>query len=99
MRFRLPAELGRYVAEKGSICIDGVSLTVNAVDGVEFEVNLVPHTLQETILDSYRRGTLVNIEVDIIARYIERMLQYESVHENKGNEDLLVEKLRDMFDE
>lgn len=99
MRFRLPDELGRYVAEKGSISIDGVSLTVNVVEGAEFEVNLVPHTMQETILDSYRAGTHVNIEVDIIARYLERMLQYDARADGIRNEDALVEKIRDMFDD
>jgi riboflavin synthase len=99
MRFRLPDSLARYVAEKGSICIDGVSLTVNAVVGSEFEVNLVPHTLQETILDGYRAGTRVNIEVDIIARYLERMIQYDSVSHSNSSEDALVEKIRDMFDD
>jgi riboflavin synthase len=99
MRFRLPDELGRYVAEKGSICIDGVSLTVNAVEGAEFEVNLVPHTMKETILDSYRAGSRVNIEVDIIARYLERMLQYDAQMDSSTNEDALVEKIRDMFDD
>lgn len=99
MRFRLPDSLARYVAEKGSICIDGVSLTVNVVSGSEFEVNLVPHTLKETILDGYRTGTRVNIEVDIIARYLERMIQYNPVSQGGGSEDALVEKIRDMFDD
>ena len=99
MRFRLPDELGRYVAEKGSICIDGVSLTVNLVEAAEFEVNLVPHTMKETIIDSYRAGSHVNIEVDIIARYLERMLQYDPQMDSSTNEDALVEKIRDMFDD
>jgi riboflavin synthase len=73
MQFRAPAALARYVARKGSICVDGVSLTVNSVEGANFDVNLVPHTLAVTILDSYRPGTQVNLEVDIIARYVERM--------------------------
>ncbi|MBA1145994.1 riboflavin synthase [Ectothiorhodospiraceae bacterium WFHF3C12] len=72
-RFRVPGRLARYVAEKGSICIDGVSLTVNGVDGAEFEVNLVPHTLEVTTLGGLRAGMKVNIEVDIIARYLERL--------------------------
>ena len=97
MRFRLPDELARYVAEKGSIAIDGVSLTVNAVEGAEFEVNLIPHTMQETILNGYRRGTRVNIEVDIIARYLERMLQYDTGTADR--EDPLVKKIQDMFDD
>lgn len=72
-RFRVPAGLARYIAEKGSICVDGVSLTVNAVDGADFEVNLVPHTLEVTTLGALRAGMKVNIEVDIIARYLERL--------------------------
>jgi riboflavin synthase len=73
MRFAAPAELARYIARKGSVCVDGVSLTVNAVDGASFEVNLVPHTLDVTILRDHRAGARVNLEIDIIARYVERM--------------------------
>lgn len=76
VRFRIkaPDELARYIAEKGSICVDGVSLTVNAVNGAEFELNIVPHTLKETIMGTYQVGTHVNLEVDLIARYLERLL-------------------------
>lgn len=70
-----PAELARYIASKGSICVDGVSLTVNRVDGTVFELNIVPHTLEETTLNDYRAGRKVNLEVDLIARYLERLLQ------------------------
>jgi riboflavin synthase len=73
MAFRVPPELARYVARKGSVCIDGVSLTVNGVDGDRFDVNLVPHTLEVTTLGALRPGSPVNLEVDIIARYVERM--------------------------
>ncbi len=75
-RFRIqaPAELARYIAQKGSICVDGVSLTVNAVEGRVFDLNIVPHTLAETTLDSYQTGRKVNLEVDLIARYLERLL-------------------------
>ena len=73
-RIRAPRELARYIAHKGSICVDGVSLTVNAVEGAEFDLNIVPHTLSETTLDSYRVGRKVNLEVDLIARYLERLL-------------------------
>lgn len=69
----IPAGLQRYVCKKGSICIDGVSLTVNEVSGQRVSVNLIPHTQEQTILADYRPGTLVNIEVDIIARYLERL--------------------------
>jgi len=71
--FSIPGELARYVARKGSICVDGVSLTVNAADADSFEVNLIPHTLHATILGACGRGTRVNLEIDIIARYVERM--------------------------
>ncbi len=73
VEFELPADLARYVARKGSICIDGVSLTVNEVRGRHFAVNLVPHTLAATIAAGYRAGTRVNCEVDMIARYLERL--------------------------
>lgn len=74
MEFRVPAELARYVARKGSICIDGVSLTVNGAAGDRFDVNLVPHTLEVTTLGLLQPGSRVNLEVDIIARYVERMM-------------------------
>jgi len=69
-----PAALARYIAGKGSVCVDGVSLTVNAVEGVNFELNIVPHTLAETTLGEFSPGRLFNLEVDIIARYLERLL-------------------------
>ena len=72
----VPEELARYIAQKGSVCVDGTSLTVNAVDGAMFEVMIVPHTQAETIIGKYVEGTRVNIEVDMIARYLERIVQY-----------------------
>jgi riboflavin synthase len=72
--FRAPEGLARFVAKKGSVCIDGVSLTVNAVDGGAFEVNLIPHTLEVTTLGRLQPGTRVNVEVDLVARYVERLL-------------------------
>jgi riboflavin synthase len=74
MVFRLPAPLLRYVAKKGSLCVDGVSLTVNEVREDRAGVNLVPHTLKATIMGAYAPGTPVNVEVDLIARYLERLL-------------------------
>ncbi len=74
LHIRAPDDLARYIAEKGSICIDGVSLTVNGVRDSEFDLNIVPHTLAHTTLDEYRVGRPVNLEVDIIARYLERLL-------------------------
>ena len=73
-RFIVPAGLERYIAEKGAICIDGTSLTVNNAAENWFEVNIIPHTLQETIIKAYQVGTKVNLEVDLIARYLERLL-------------------------
>jgi riboflavin synthase len=72
--FRAPRDLARYIARKGSICVDGVSLTVNGVDGAQFEVNLIPHTLRVTTLARLEPGVKVNLEVDPLARYVERLL-------------------------
>ncbi len=69
-----PPTLAKYIAEKGSICVDGVSLTVNKVNGACFDLNIVPHTLQETTLGEFVAGSHVNLEVDILARYLERLL-------------------------
>lgn len=79
VRFRLRAsdELSRYIAEKGSICIDGISLTVNTVEGREFDVSIVPHTLSNTTLDEFQAGRRFNLEVDIISRYLERLIKSE----------------------
>ncbi len=71
---RAPRELAKYIAHKGSITLDGTSLTVNAVNGAEFELTIVPHTLAETIMLDYRPGRQVNLEVDLLARYLERLL-------------------------
>jgi riboflavin synthase len=73
-RIRLPQPLARYIARKGSVGLDGVSLTVNAVEQQEFEVNLIPHTLAATTLGALAVGERVNLEVDLIARYTERLL-------------------------
>lgn len=72
---RAPDTLARYIAHKGSICVDGTSLTVNAVNGARFELNIIPQTVQETIFSQYRPGSRVNLEVDVIARYLERLMQ------------------------
>jgi len=71
---RAPDELGHYIARKGSVTVDGVSLTVNTVRGADFEVNLIPHTCMNTSLGSLRPGRRVNLEVDLLARYLERLL-------------------------
>jgi riboflavin synthase len=78
MTFEVPAELARYVARKGSICVDGVSLTINEVSGNTFGLNIIPHTAEMTTMGAYEPGTAVNIEVDLLARYIERMLGSET---------------------
>jgi riboflavin synthase len=75
LQFELPAPLMRYVAPKGSICIDGVSLTVNEVSGQRFDVNIIPHTHEVTSLGELQIGGGVNIEIDVIARYLDRLLQ------------------------
>jgi riboflavin synthase len=73
--FKAPKDLARYIARKGSICIDGVSLTVNRVKGNRFEVNLIPHTLKVTTLGRLAKGDRVNLEVDLVARYVDRLLR------------------------
>jgi riboflavin synthase len=74
LRIKAPKGLSRYIARKGSICVDGVSLTVNRVQGTAFEVNLIPHTLKATTLRRLARGARVNLEVDLVARYVARLL-------------------------
>lgn len=76
--FAAPRELARYIAKKGSICIDGISLTVNEVQDHLFHVNIVPHTMQRTSLGTYAVGREVNLEVDLLARYLERLLSQQS---------------------
>jgi riboflavin synthase len=73
MEIELPVTLARYVARKGSVAVDGVSLTTNAVDGARFTVHLIPHTLTVTTLGALAAGDAVNLEVDIVARYVERL--------------------------
>jgi len=82
-RLRAPKELAKYIAHKGSITIDGTSLTVNKVDGTEFELNIVPHTLAQTIMGNYTSGTQVNLEVDVLARYIERLMLGDKAAESQ----------------
>lgn len=78
---RAPRELAKYIAHKGSITVDGTSLTVNKVNGDVFELNIVPHTIERTIIGEYTAGTKVNLEVDVIARYLERLLLGEKAAE------------------
>jgi riboflavin synthase len=88
-----PAQLARYLAAKGSICVDGVSLTVNGVDGSRFDLNIVPHTLAETTLEALQPGQRVNLEVDLLARYLERLVLGEqaAVPKSRITESLLAE--------
>ncbi len=92
LRFRAPDALKRYIAVKGSICVDGVSLTVNAVEDTLFDLNIVPHTQQRTIIQYYTPGQQVNLEVDLIARYLERLLlnlDDDARSQTRLNKDLL----------
>jgi len=73
-KIKAPDELAKYISKKGSICVEGISLTVNAVEGAVFELNIVPHTLEETTLQLLKVGSKVNLEVDLIARYLERLV-------------------------
>ncbi|WP_455198225.1 riboflavin synthase [Kaarinaea lacus] len=82
---RAPESLAKYIAEKGSICVDGISLTVNGVDGCEFDLNIVPHTLEMTTMGDFQSGQRVNLEVDIIARYLERLLLGEKAADKKSD--------------
>ena len=83
---RAPVELSRYIARKGSIAIDGVSLTVNEVEGAQFGVNLIPHTLASTNLKTLEPGARVNLEVDMLARYVERLLATAGVTPSSGSQ-------------
>lgn len=78
LEIRAPKELAKYIARKGSITVDGTSLTTNTVQGTDFTINLIPHTLENTTLNRLQAGSKVNLEVDLIARYCERLLNPES---------------------
>ena len=83
-KIKAPNQLAKYIAQKGSICINGISLTVNEVSGATFSVNIVPHTLAETTLGTATSGTFVNLEVDMLARYMERLMQGEAAAIDQG---------------
>ncbi len=87
--FESPSNLAKYIARKGSICIDGVSLTVNKVDGARFSVNIVPHTLEKTIMGDYQPDHKVNLEIDMMARYLERLVEYRGDNSPLTYETLL----------
>ena len=84
-KIRAPRELAKYIALKGSITVDGTSLTVNGVNGAEFELTIVPHTLGETVMADYHAGRQVNLEVDLLARYLERLLLGDKAAEPKAS--------------
>ena len=84
-RLRAPKALAKYIAHKGSITVDGTSLTVNAVDGAEFELNIVPHTLAHTIMGEYQPGSSINLEVDVLARYLERLMLGDKAAESSDS--------------
>jgi riboflavin synthase len=90
-----PKELAKYIAHKGSICIDGISLTVNAVTGKRFELNIIPQTMAETIFSEYRAGSRVNLEVDVIARYLERLVLGDAAADATVAAGLSMETLAD----
>ena len=73
-KIRAPRELAKYIAHKGSITVDGTSLTINRIDGTDFELNIIPQTMSHTVVGNYQAGTPVNLEVDLVARYLERLL-------------------------
>jgi len=87
--YEAPKEIAKYIAGKGSVCIDGISLTVNEVSGQKFTVNVIPHTQTETIIGDYKAGQNVNLEVDIIARYLERLLQGANSSEGELSKNFL----------
>ncbi len=78
LRIKAPLSIAKYIAYKGSMTVNGVSLTVNSVEHDEFTINLIPHTLEVTTLKHLKAGSKVNLEVDLIARYVERMMQFQS---------------------
>ena len=77
LKIRTPHALSKYVAQKGSLCVNGISLTVNAIVRDEVSINLIPHTMQNTMMQHARAGDAVNLEIDLIARYVERMQAWE----------------------
>jgi len=85
---KAPDGLAKYLAEKGSVTVDGVSLTVNDVDGAKFKLTLVPHTLKETIIQHYQSGSPVNLEVDVVARYLERLILGDKAAQSSGSSDI-----------
>lgn len=90
---KAPDDLAKYIAKKGSITVDGVSLTTNEVDGASFKLTIIPHTISETIMKEYAVGTRVNLEVDVIARYLERLVLGEQASESNNKQQSTMELL------
>lgn len=90
---KAPDDLAKYIAKKGSITVDGVSLTTNEVDGASFKLTIIPHTISETIMQKYAVGTRVNLEVDVIARYLERLVLGEQASESNNKQQSTMELL------
>ncbi|SKA47058.1 riboflavin synthase [Enterovibrio nigricans] len=88
-----PANLAKYLAEKGSVTVDGISLTINDVDGNRFKLTIVPHTALETTIEDFKVGHQVNLEVDVIARYLERLMMGDRAAHQAGKSGLTMEKL------
>ncbi len=88
-----PVDLAKYLSEKGSVTIDGISLTINGIDGNRFKLTIVPHTAEETIISTYQAGSCVNLEVDMIARYLERLILGDKAAIQNGASGLTMEKL------
>ena len=95
VELRAPEALAKYIAHKGSICVDGTSLTVNAVNGARFELNIIPQTMAETIFGEYHPDTTVNLEVDVIARYLERLVLGDAAADPEAASGLSLETLAD----
>lgn len=95
VELRAPEALAKYIAHKGSICVDGTSLTVNAVNGARFELNIIPQTMAETIFGEYHPDTAVNLEVDVIARYLERLVLGDAAADPESASELSLETLAD----
>ena len=90
---KAPADIAKYIAQKGSICVDGISLTVNAINDAVFELNIVPHTLDKTTMGQFKAGQHVNLEVDLLARYMERLMLGGALdHKSNENTQTLNEK-------
>jgi riboflavin synthase len=90
---RAPDSLAKYISEKGSITVDGISLTVNAIDGATFSLNIVPHTVQETNVGEWQTGSVVNLEVDLLARYLERLIMGDKAAQSTAKADISLEFL------